>query len=42
MEKLRLFRKTRLATECAKLDPASEKAMAEEGIIQDTEAWPEY
>lgn len=32
--------RTRLATECAKLDPAEERAIAEEGM--GTEAWPEY
>lgn len=32
--------RTRLATECAKLDPAEERALAEEGIGAD--AWPEY
>ncbi|MBI4199130.1 MAG: ribbon-helix-helix protein, CopG family [Chloroflexi bacterium] len=41
-EKLERLRKTRLATECAKLDPTSEKALAEEGITQDAAAWPEY
>jgi hypothetical protein len=28
--------------ECAKLDPAEEKAMAEEGLAQDYQNWPEY
>ena len=32
--------RTRLAAECAKLDPAEERALAEEGL--GAEAWPEY
>ena len=31
----------RLASECAKLDPAFEKALAEEGLGQELDAWPE-
>ena len=31
-EKLRRLERTRLAEECAKLDPAAEQAMAEEGL----------
>jgi len=41
-EKLMRVNKSRLARECAKLDPAMEKAMAEEGFSQDMEEWPEY
>lgn len=41
-EKLTRVNKSRLARECAKLDPALEKAMAEEGFSQDMEQWPEY
>ena len=41
-EKLERLRKTRLATECAKLDTVFEKALAEEGLAQDAAAWPEY
>ena len=41
-EKLERFEKTRLAAECAKLDPVSEKALAEEGLSQDAAEWPEY
>ena len=41
-EKLTRVNKSRLARECAKLDPALEKAMAEEGFSQDMEEWPEY
>ncbi len=33
---------SRLAAECAKLDPKFEKALAEEGLGQVLEAWPEY
>jgi Arc/MetJ-type ribon-helix-helix transcriptional regulator len=32
----------RLADECAKLDPAAERAMAEEGLGLDIAGWPEY
>jgi len=32
--------RTRLAAECAKLDPAEERALAEKGM--GAEAWPEY
>lgn len=41
-EKLARLEKTRLAQECAKLDPAFEKALAEEGISEDLNEWPEY
>ncbi|MFH1115130.1 MAG: ribbon-helix-helix domain-containing protein [Pseudomonadota bacterium] len=30
------------AGECAKLDPAAEKAMAEEGMGEVLQQWPEY
>jgi len=42
VEKLQRIDRTRLATECAKLDPAREKAMAEEGLGAERDAWPEY
>jgi Arc/MetJ-type ribon-helix-helix transcriptional regulator len=32
----------RLAEECGKLDPATERAMAEEGLGVDMAGWPEY
>jgi Arc/MetJ-type ribon-helix-helix transcriptional regulator len=32
----------RLLEECAKLDPAEERAMADEGLAADSDAWPEY
>jgi metal-responsive CopG/Arc/MetJ family transcriptional regulator len=41
-EKLQRMERSRLARECAKLDPAFEKAMAEEGLSEDTSEWPEY
>lgn len=41
-EKLQKISKSRLAQECAKLDPSFEQAMAEEGISEDLGEWPEY
>jgi Arc/MetJ-type ribon-helix-helix transcriptional regulator len=41
-EKLARLAKTRLAQECAKLDPTEEKALAEEGLQGSAETWPEY
>jgi Arc/MetJ-type ribon-helix-helix transcriptional regulator len=41
-EKLQRLERTQLARECAKLDPATEKAMAEEGLTEDLAAWPAY
>jgi metal-responsive CopG/Arc/MetJ family transcriptional regulator len=41
-EQLSRHDRSRLARECAKLVPAEEQAMAEEGIALDAEAWPEY
>jgi metal-responsive CopG/Arc/MetJ family transcriptional regulator len=41
-EKLERLSKTRLATECAKLDATFEKTMAEEGLARDAAEWPEY
>jgi metal-responsive CopG/Arc/MetJ family transcriptional regulator len=41
-EKLSRVNKSRLARECAKLDPAVEKAIAEEGFSQEIDQWPEY
>lgn len=32
----------RLAAECAKLEPAWEQQVAEEGASYDLESWPEY
>ena len=41
-EKLARMERGRLASECAKLDPKFEKALAEEGLGQELDAWPEY
>jgi metal-responsive CopG/Arc/MetJ family transcriptional regulator len=41
-EKLARMKRTRLATECSKLDPSFEKAMADEGLTEDLSRWPEY
>jgi metal-responsive CopG/Arc/MetJ family transcriptional regulator len=41
-EKLARLEHTRLATECAKLDPAFEQALAEEGLGEELETWPAY
>ncbi len=41
-EKLNKLERNRLARECSKLDPAAEKAMAEEGMSEELEQWPEY
>ncbi|MBM4040214.1 MAG: ribbon-helix-helix protein, CopG family [Planctomycetes bacterium] len=41
-DKIERLEHTRLARECAKLDPHEEQAMAEEGLAKDTEQWPEY
>jgi Arc/MetJ-type ribon-helix-helix transcriptional regulator len=35
-------RKTRLAQECAKLDPLEEKAFAEMGMDSELDTWPAY
>ena len=41
-EKLDRLERRRLARECAKLDPAAEKALAEEGLCEESGEWPEY
>ena len=41
-EKLGRLERTRLARECAKLDPAQEMAWAEEGFASELDEWPEY
>lgn len=41
-DKLKRLKKGRLAREAAKLDPAFEQAMAEEGFGEDSKQWPEY
>jgi len=41
-EKLKRLKQSRLARECAKMDPAYEQALADEGIEEDFAEWPEY
>jgi len=41
-EKLMRIEKSRLAQECAKLDPDFEQAIAEEGFSSELEEWPQY
>ncbi len=41
-EKLERMERSRLARECAKLDPDFEKSMAEEGLPEELNEWPKY
>jgi Arc/MetJ-type ribon-helix-helix transcriptional regulator len=41
-EKLLRMKRSRLAIESAKLDKATEKALAEEGLSEDLSRWPVY
>jgi metal-responsive CopG/Arc/MetJ family transcriptional regulator len=41
-EKLERLERSRLARECAKLDPEFEKSLAEEGLTEELAEWPEY
>jgi Arc/MetJ-type ribon-helix-helix transcriptional regulator len=41
-EKLARLGRSRLAEECAKLEPDFEKELAEEGLTEDLSEWPEY
>jgi metal-responsive CopG/Arc/MetJ family transcriptional regulator len=41
-DKLARVRRSRLARECAKLDNREEQALAEEGMEQELETWPQY
>ena len=41
-EKLDRLEQSRLAEECAKLDPAFEVMLAEEGMERELAEWPEY
>jgi metal-responsive CopG/Arc/MetJ family transcriptional regulator len=41
-EKLSRVDRSRLAQECAKLDPAFEQQLADEGLTGDLAEWPEY
>jgi Arc/MetJ-type ribon-helix-helix transcriptional regulator len=41
-DKLRRLARTRLARESAKLNPDDEKRLADEGLTDALESWPEY
>jgi len=41
-DKLRRLARTRLAREAAKLNPTEEKRLADEGLADALDAWPEY
>jgi len=41
-DKLERLDRSRLARECAKLDPAFEQQLADEGLKEDMESWPEF
>ena len=41
-EKLARLARTRLAEECAKLDPVEEQHWADEGLAATAESWPDY
>ena len=41
-EKLERVEGSRLAAECAKLDPKFEQSLADESLGVDTAAWPEF
>lgn len=41
-EKLDRLDRSRLARESAKLDPAFERTLAEEGLSEELQEWPEY
>jgi metal-responsive CopG/Arc/MetJ family transcriptional regulator len=41
-EKLARLDRSRLARECAKLDPKAEQTQADEGLGRDLAEWPEY
>jgi metal-responsive CopG/Arc/MetJ family transcriptional regulator len=42
VEKFNRMEKSRLAQECAKLDPNFEQSLAEEDFTSELEEWPEY
>ena len=42
IEKVSKLDKSRLARECAKLNPVEEQSLAEEGMSVELESWPEY
>jgi Arc/MetJ-type ribon-helix-helix transcriptional regulator len=41
-DKLDLIERERYARECAKLDPAEEQSIADEGLAEDFKEWPDY
>ena len=41
-EKLARIERSRLAQECAKLDPRFEQKIDEEGFVAEMDVWPEY
>jgi metal-responsive CopG/Arc/MetJ family transcriptional regulator len=41
-DKIKRLEKSRLARECSKLDPLYEQSLADEGISEDVNEWPEY
>jgi len=41
-DKIKRLEKARLVRECTKLDPLYEQALADEGISEDVNEWPEY
>ncbi len=41
-DKLDRLERGRLARECAKLNRSAEQRMADEGLIEDLEEWPEF
>ncbi|MFZ0133695.1 MAG: ribbon-helix-helix domain-containing protein [Desulfobacterales bacterium] len=41
-DKLKRLERTRLAQECAKLDPEYEQNLAEEGFSTEMDEWPAY
>ena len=41
-DKLQKITKSRLAKECAKLNPSFDQAIADEGLSEDLKEWPEY
>ena len=41
-EKLARIERSRLAQECAKLDPKFEQEIAEQGFAAEMDEWPEY
>ena len=42
LEKLDRLKRSRLARECAKLEPVTEQELAEDGLQQDVDFWSAY